>query len=68
MEEDYWLKVGFKENGDLTCVRRIVEAKPVDNFCYEENGDMRAVKNPTVIKLTTELIKRILEEKNENRD
>ena len=65
---EYWLKVGFKENGDLTCVRRIAEVKPTEPFFYEDNGDMKSVKDPKVIKLTKELLDKIMEEKNENCD
>ncbi|GAF96553.1 unnamed protein product, partial [marine sediment metagenome] len=32
MEEEYWLKFGFKENGDLTCIRTISESKPTEKF------------------------------------
>jgi len=59
MEEDYWLKYGFTENGELTCIRTISDSKPTDKFFYTEGGEHKEVKNPNVIKLTKEIIERM---------
>ena len=59
MKEEYWLKFGFKENGELTCVRTISESKPTENFFYTENGEHKEVKNPNVIQLTKDIIEKL---------
>ena len=59
MGEEYWLKVGFKENGDLACVRTISESKPTEKFFYTENGEYKEVKEPNVIRLTKEVIEKL---------
>ncbi len=56
MEEEYWLKCGFKENGELTCLRLLSHSKPNETFYYTENGEYKKVKNTIVIKLTKEFI------------
>ena len=52
MEEEYWLKYGFKESGKLTCLRIIASSKPEEKFFYTENGEHKEVKSPNVIKIT----------------
>ncbi len=59
MKEEYWLKFGFKENGDLTCVRAISGLKPTENFFYTENGEHKEVINPNVMQLTKEVIEKL---------
>ena len=59
MEEEYWLKYGFKENGGLECVRVLADSKPSEKFFYTENGDPKEVKNPNVVKLTKEVIEQL---------
>lgn len=59
MEEEYWLKCGFKENGELTCVRTVADSKPTEKFFYTENGEHKEVKNPNVVKLTKDIIEKL---------
>jgi len=59
MEEEYWLKYGFKENGELVCLRTITNSKPSELFFYTENGEHKEVKNPNLVKLTKEVIEKI---------
>jgi|APSaa5957512622_1039677.scaffolds.fasta_scaffold226201_2 hypothetical protein len=59
MNEQYWLKFGFKENGDLTCVRTISKSKPSEIFFYTENGQNKEVKEPNVIKLTKDVLQKL---------
>ena len=59
IKEEYWLKFGFKENGDLTCVRAISESKPTENFFYTENGEYKEVREANVVQLTKEIIEKI---------
>ena len=59
MEEEYWLKYGFKENGELACIRTISDSKPTEKFFYTENGEQKEVKSPNVIKLTKNIIEKL---------
>jgi len=59
MEEQYWLKYGFKENNELVCLRMIANSKPTEEFFYTENGEHKEVKNPNVVKLTKEVIEKL---------
>ncbi|MBW2966415.1 hypothetical protein KY342_04905 [Candidatus Woesearchaeota archaeon] len=59
MKEEYWIKYGFKEDGDLVCVKVISNSKPDENFFYTENGEHKEVRNPNVLKLTKELIEKL---------
>jgi hypothetical protein len=59
MEEEFWLKYGFKENGDLTCIRTMSDSRPIEKFFYTENGTHIEAKSPNVVKLTKEVIERI---------
>ena len=59
MKEEYWLKYGFKDNGDLTCVRTISGSEPTANFFYTEDGRHKEVKSPNVIKITKEIIEKL---------
>ena len=59
MNEGYWIKYGFKENGDLVCVRLISDSKPGDLFFYTENGKYKEVKNPNTIKLTKKVMEKL---------
>ena len=61
MDEEFWLKYGFKDNGELTCVRMLSNSKPDKNFFYTENLQHKAVKNSGVIKLTKEIIEKLVE-------
>ena len=54
MQEEYWLKYGFKENGELVCLRMLAESKPAGSFFYTENGGYKEVKNPNVVRITKE--------------
>lgn len=56
MQEEYWLKCGFKENGELTCVRMLSNNQPSEKFYYTEKGDCKEVKNSLVIKLTEDVL------------
>jgi len=59
MNEEFWLKYGFKENGELTCVRMLANSKPDEAFYYASDGACKTVKNSCVIKLTKENIERL---------
>ena len=59
MEEKYWLKYGFKENGDLVCLRMIADSKPDEKFFYTENGSHMEVKNTNVVELTKEVAEKL---------
>lgn len=59
--EHYWLKYGYKENGDLVCVRTLSDTKPEKDFFYNENGEYKQVKDTNVVKISDELIKKIKE-------
>lgn len=59
MEEEYWLKCGLKENGDLVCVRMISNTKPDDTFFYGEHGNYKQAQNTRVIKLTPAKLEKI---------
>ena len=59
MKEEYWLKYGFKEDGELTCVRAVADSKPTEKFFYTENGEHKEVKNPNIVKLTKEGIEKL---------
>ncbi len=56
MKEEYWLKYGFKENGELTCVRTIATSKPTEKFFYTEEGQCKEAKNCNVVLLTGKTI------------
>lgn len=57
--EEYWLKYGFKENGELTCVRTITDSKPTEKFFYTEDGEHKEAKSPNVVKLTKDVIEKL---------
>ena len=59
MEEKYWLKYGFKENGDLVCLRIIADSKPDEKFFYTENGSHMEAKNTNVVELTKEVAEKL---------
>ncbi|MBW2980516.1 hypothetical protein KY360_03805 [Candidatus Woesearchaeota archaeon] len=59
MEEEFWLKYGFKENGELICTRTIANSKPVEQFFYTEDEKHKEVKNAGVVKLTKEAIEKL---------
>lgn len=59
MEEEYWLKYGFKENGDLVCVRMVSGSKPSEKFFYTEDGNYKEVKNTNVVRLTKGVLEKI---------
>ena len=59
MEEEYWLKYGFKENGEFTCIRAIAKSKPDKNFFYTEEGEHKEAKDSNVIKLTKDVIEKL---------
>ena len=56
---EYWLKCGYKENGELVCVRAITDSKPSEPFFYTENGEYKEVINPRVIKITKEVFENL---------
>ena len=56
MENENWQNYGFKENGELTCVRTLSGAIPEKTFFYTEEGQTKEVKDTGVIKLTKENI------------
>ncbi len=56
---EYWLKCGFKRNGDLVCVRTLSNAKPDKKFFYSEEDKTITVENPMIMKLTKELFKEL---------
>jgi len=64
---EYWLKCGFKKNGDLVCVRILSNSKPSEKFFYSEEDKTIAAENPKAIKLTKELFRKLLDwnEKND---
>jgi hypothetical protein len=59
MANEYWLKYGTTETGDLTCIRVLSESKPNEEFYYKDNGENKIAHNPKVIKITKELLKKI---------
>jgi len=59
MEDEYWLKCGFKENGELVCVRMISNTKPDETFFYGENGNYKQALNTRVLKLTPTVFEKI---------
>jgi len=59
MHEEFWLKYGFKENGELTCVRMLSNSKPDEAFYYSEEGECKAVKSAGVLKITKETIENL---------
>jgi hypothetical protein len=59
MNEEFWLKYGFKDNGEMTCVRILANSKPDEAFFYTDNEVCKPVKNSGVIKLTQEIIEKI---------
>lgn len=67
---EYWLKCGFKKNGDLVCVRTLSNAKPGEKFFYSEEDKAIVAENPKVVKLTKELFRKLLDgvEKNDMQD
>ena len=56
MDEEYWIKYGFKENGELVCLRSISGSRSDENFFYNDEGQHKKVRNPGVFKLTKEAI------------
>ena len=60
MEEEYWLKCGFKENGELVCVRMIANSKPDETFFYNDGNKFKQVKNSQVVKLTKDVFEKII--------
>ena len=56
MKNEYWLKYGFKDNGELTCVRMLSSSIPDKSFFYIEDNETKEVMNTEVIKLTKEVI------------
>ena len=59
MNGEYWLKYGFKEDGELACVRVLADSKPTEKFFYTENGENKEVKDPNVVRLTKEIIEKL---------
>ena len=59
MKQEYWLKYGFKENGELICVRMLSNSEPEKNFFYTEAGEARAVKRTNVLKITPQALEKI---------
>ena len=59
MNEEYWLKYGYKENGELVCLRMLADSKPSEKFFYTEGGEHKEVMDPKVIKLNKEVIGKI---------
>jgi hypothetical protein len=57
--EEYWLKYGFKENGELICVRVLSSIKPDKKFFYTDGNMHKEAQNPVVIKLTKENINKL---------
>ncbi|MBU0627897.1 MAG: hypothetical protein KKC75_01800 [Nanoarchaeota archaeon] len=56
MNEEFWLKYGFKENGELACVRVLANSEPESSFFYMDGGCCKPVKDSRVIRLTKEVI------------
>jgi len=59
MEEEFWLKYGFKENGELICTRTIANSKPTEKFFYTEDEKNKEAQKPGVVKLTKEIIEKL---------
>ena len=59
MEEEFWIKYGIKENGELVCTRTIANSKPTEGFFYTEEEKTKEVRNPEVVKLTKDIIERL---------
>ncbi len=57
--EEFWLKYGFKENGELVCVRTLSNGEPDKKFFYTDNGANKEMQNSDVIKLTKDNIKKM---------
>ncbi|MFA6424658.1 MAG: hypothetical protein WCW64_00565 [Phycisphaerae bacterium] len=60
MQDEYWLKYGYKENGELVFVRTLSESEPCKAFFYHDGNLCKEVKAPEVVKLTKEIIETIL--------
>ena len=56
MEEEFWLKYGLKENGELTCLRMLSRSEPEKDFFYTENGEHKQVRSPNAIRITKEIL------------
>jgi hypothetical protein len=57
--EEYWLKCGLKENGELVCVRTLSNKRPDKRFYYTEEGTHKEVQNSDVIRLSREAIDKL---------
>lgn len=57
--EEYWLKYGFKENGELVCVRALSNSEPDKKFFYTEGNMHKEAQNTNVIKITKEAINKL---------
>lgn len=62
MEQEFWLKYGFKDNGELTCVRVLANSKPDEAFYYTEGGQCKPVLNTGVVRISKETIEIIKQE------
>lgn len=56
MKESYYLKYGYKQNGELVCAKAVLQTKPDRHFYYTEGDECKPVLNPTVVKLTKDVL------------
>ncbi|MBW2992852.1 hypothetical protein KY345_06575 [Candidatus Woesearchaeota archaeon] len=59
MEEEYWIKCGFKENGELICTRLLANSRPSETFFYKDGSEHKEVRDPHIVKITRENLRRI---------
>jgi hypothetical protein len=67
MSEEFWLKYGFKENGELICERTITKFKPASEFFYTDNGECKEVLNSNVVKITKNVVELFVSDKQEEK-
>lgn len=67
MNDEFWLKYGFKENGELVCVRTLSNLKPTKEFFYNDNGTYKDLLDTNVIKITKDVIKLLINDKQEEK-
>ncbi|MBN2542621.1 hypothetical protein JXI42_07110 [bacterium] len=59
MKEQYWLKCGYKENGELICVRTLSQLKPNRILYYKDNGKFKKALNTMILKLTADILQQV---------
>jgi len=62
MEEKYFIKAGYTENGEIAVAFVRSQSKPKGAFFYEIKKEYKPVLNPVVIELTQGLLEKLIEE------